>query len=306
MENSIEFDILINDSFLNMCQDNALFPLENKHVLSFINDFEDGSWRYSKFQDFIFNNITETALSQKERDKLVSKPRSKLRAAAENLRLTDKDIMGNGSELAEILLYGIMKDHYNALPVVPKIFYKQNTQDYAKGADSVHIVIENDNDFSLWFGEAKFYNDIEDKRLNTIIESVSSSLQTNKLKKENSIITNISDIDLLIGNNELCTKIKEALSPKNSIDFLKPKIHVPILLLHECSITKNTNCMSEEYKEKIIFYHKERANSYFKKQISKLGTLFKYGEIKFHLILFPVPSKKDIVETFTSEVNFLK
>lgn len=88
--------------------------------------------------------------------------------------------------------------------------------------------------------------------MNTIIESVNNSLQTDKLKKENSIITNISDIDSLIDNNELCTKIKEALSPQESIDSLKPKIHIPIFLLHECSITKEADCMSEEYKESII------------------------------------------------------
>ncbi|CAH8239063.1 hypothetical protein VAEKB19_520003 [Vibrio aestuarianus] len=91
-----------------------------------------------------------------------------------------KDI-SKGSELAEILLYGIMKHHYGALPVVPKIFYKQNAQDNAKGADSVHLVIK-DNDFTVWFGEAKFYNKIEDARLASIVSSVANSLDTKKLK----------------------------------------------------------------------------------------------------------------------------
>lgn len=306
MGKSIDFDILIDDLFLNMCQDKTLSPLDNKYVLSLVNDFEDGSWRYSKFQNFIWDNIAETSLSKKERDKLVCKSHSTLIAAAKNLRLTDADEMGSGSELAEIVLYGIMKYYYHALPVVPKIFYKQNSQDNAKGADSVHIVIEDDKDFSLWFGEAKFYNNIEDARLNAIVESVSNSLQTDKLKKENSVITNILDIDLLIDNDELCTKIKEALSPQESIDSIKPKIHIPILLLHECSITKDADRMSEEYKRRVVCYHKERANSYFKKQISKLGRLFKYGELKFHLILFPVPSKKNIVDKFVSNVKFYK
>ena len=55
--------------------------------------------------------------------------------AAKNLRLTDidGDDPGKGSEIAEIALYGIMHHHFGALPVVPKIFYKQNVQDNAKG-----------------------------------------------------------------------------------------------------------------------------------------------------------------------------
>lgn len=65
-----------------------------------------------------------------------------------------------------------MKDHYSALPIVPKIFYKQNKKDEAKGSDSVHIVIESRDSFSLWFGESKFYNSIENARLDKIISSV--------------------------------------------------------------------------------------------------------------------------------------
>lgn len=300
------FEILIDDSFTNICTDGTLSPIHNKFLLSLINDFEDGEWRYPKFQSFIWDNIAETSLSQNEREKLIFQNHSALIAAAQNLRLTDADEIGSGSELAEIVLYGIMKHYYHALPIVPKIFYKQNSQDNAKGADSVHIVIENDNNFSLWFGEAKFYNSLEDARLNAIVTSIGNSLQTDKLKKENSIITNLSDIDSLIKDEELCTKIKQALSPQESIDNIKPKIHIPILLLHECPTTRGTNCLSEEYKNKIIEYHKDRAQTYFKKQLGRLNTIYKYCDIKFHLVLFPVPSKDTIVKKFLSNVEFFK
>jgi len=237
----------------------------------------------------------------------VNNHHSLLTYAAKNLRLSDKagDI-SKGSEIAEIVLYAIMKHHFNALPVVPKIFYKQNAQDNAKGADSVHIIIENSNDFSIWFGEAKFYNSIEDARIAEIITSVENSLSTEKLKKENSIITNVSDIDLLIGDEPLRNAIKAALSPRESIDIIKPKLHIPILLLHECEITQKQNTISDEYKTELIEYHKNRAESFFRKQINKLGALPHYSEIKFHLILFPVPLKKTIVDRFVSMADFYK
>ena len=115
-------------------------------------------WKYIHFNDFIFNNICETALFEDERSKLVNEPLSSLRKAAKNLRVSNDT--GKGSELAEILLHGVMKYHYKALPAVPKIFYKQNCQDNAKGADSAHIVFEDDGSFSLWYGESKFYVDL--------------------------------------------------------------------------------------------------------------------------------------------------
>lgn len=303
----MDFEILINNTFTDINTDATLNPVDNKSVISMINNFEETEWRYNHFQNFIWDNIAETSLSHRERESLVNNHHSLLTYAAKNLRLSDKSgDISKGSEIAEIVLYAIMKHHFNALPVVPKIFYKQNAQDNAKGADSVHIIIENDTDFSIWFGEAKFYNSIEDARLPEIITSVENSLLTGKLKKENSIITNLPDIDSLIGDEALRNSIKSALSPRESIDLIKPKLHIPILLLHECEITQKQSVISDEYKDELIDYHKNRAESFFKKQLNKIGGISHYSQIKFHLILFPVPLKKTVVDKFVSMANFYK
>ncbi|CAA7617096.1 conserved hypothetical protein [Magnetospirillum sp. UT-4] len=198
-----------------------------------------------------------------------------------------------------------MRHHFGALPVVPKIFYKQNVQDNAKGADSVHIVADGE-DFTLWFGEAKFYNSIADARLDAVVTSVINSLSTDKLKKENAIITSVSDLDDLPIATELRTKIKAALDNRESIDNLKPKIHIPILILHECATTSGTKDLTDAYKAEIIAFHKERAEAYYLKQIAKSGGIHKYSDITFHIILFPVPSKTKIVDAFVQVVAFYK
>lgn len=287
------FEILIKEPFF-----------DKNYALSLINDFESGEWRYEKFKNYIWDNIAETALSKIERDSLVNKPSSVLAESAKKLRITNNDTIGKGSELCEILLYGIMKEYYSALPVVPKIFYKQNSNDNAKGADSVHIVIEdNSNDFSLWFGEAKFYESI-DGAINSAIKSVDNFLRNdNQIKKENSIITSVSDIDKMGLSTELVEKIKSTLSGENSLDNIKPKINIPILLLHECDITKEENEFTEEYKNKIISFHKDKANEYFRKQVEEMSNIFKYSDIKFHLILFPIPNKQIIVDAFIDNAN---
>lgn len=304
----MDFEILISDDYVKLVPERLLAPADNKTVLSLANDFEDEKWREEKFDSFVWDNIALTALSAKEREKLIGKSASTLRASAKNLRLTDtEDDKGKGSELAEIVLYGVMLHYYKALPVVPKIFYKQNVQDNAKGADSVHIVIEGEDAFSLWFGEAKFYNSIENARLASIVESVGNSLLTEKLKKENSIITNMADIDQLVENEELAARIKLALSPDNSMDNIKPILHIPILLLHQCSITAGSKEMNDAYREKIRNYHLERSTAYFKKQIEKLAdTVTKYSKIKFHIILLPVPDRKQLIDRFTNAVAYYK
>jgi hypothetical protein len=303
------FEILIDDAFVNVTADDGLDPIDAKSVLSLLNNFEDKKWRFERFQTYVWDNIAETALSAHERNCLSGRRQAALVEAAKNLRLTDKDADDPtaGSELAEIILYGIMKDHYEALPVVPKIFYKQNRRDNAKGADSVHIVLEGENNFSLWLGESKFYNSIDDARLGPIIDSVEDMLSTDKLKKENAIITSVSDLSTLGLKGELVDDIRALLSGEKSIDDLKPKLHIPILLLHECEITAEATEASDEYRELVREYHRQRATSYFRRQIKNLkDTVAYYASIHFHVILFPVPVKKDIVERFLTFAKVLR
>lgn len=302
---SIKFDILINDAFSTFCTDPTHSPIHNKWLLTLVNDYELGEWRYDRFLDYIWNNVAETALSKKERDVLIGEPKSIIRRSSKNLRLTDKDKNGQGSEIAEILLYGIMKDYYNALPVVPKIFHKQNIKDNVKGADSVHIVISDDmKDFSLWFGEAKFYRTLYDDDLSTFVASVKDTLDPEKMRKENSIITDLSELDLFEDiPADLKESIKTCLDKDTSLDMVIPKVHIPILLLHQCNTTARTTEMSETYKEKIIEKHKKKANEYFTKQLSEMGKMYKYADVTFHLILFPVPDKETIVSAFIDEAR---
>jgi hypothetical protein len=299
------FEVLVDDSLAGVTSTSELTSVINKHVLSLVNDFEDAKWRYPKFQNYLWDNVAQTALSERERSALVDHSHSTLVAAAKNLRLTDKDEIGQGSEIAEVFLYGLMRHRFGALPVVPKIFYKQNAQDNAKGADSVHIVLDGD-DFSLWFGEAKFYSSIADARLDAVVTSVLNSLSTDKLKKENAIITSVSDLDYLAIDSSLRDRIKSALNNRESIDTLKPKIHIPILLLHECASTAAATDLSADYKTKIATNHKNRAEAYFLKQIGKSSQIHKYDDITFHIILFPVPNKKKIVDAFVEAVTFYK
>ena len=299
------FDILIDDAFMHFNPDRAnIRPDENKSLLSVVNGFEDGNWMKKNFQDFIFNNVALTALTANERAKIVDEQYTTLTEAAKHLRLIDDK--GKGSEIAEIVLYGIMKHHFGALSVIPKIFYKQNDNDNAKGADSVHIVIDKEGDFQLWLGEAKFYSDIEDDRFYEPLKSIAQMLSTPILKKEIGVMTSLNELDDQVEDKQLVAQIKEALSGDMSMDDIKPKIHVPILLLHQCDITAGTTALDDDYKKAIINHHEERAASFFKKQINKLGGIANYEKIQFHLILFPIPNKKEIVDWFMERAQKLK
>jgi len=296
----VTFDVVVDDILQNLSTE-TIDP-NNKTLLSLVNDFESGNWRRQKFEHFIWNNIKDTALSKIEREALIGEEQAILTKSAKNLRLLEGD--EKGGEIGEILLYGIMKKYYSALPVVPKIFYKQNRNDYAKGADSIHITLNSDGSFSLWLGEAKFYNSIDDTRLNSIIESVHNMFIDDKLRKELNIVTSLKDLDLFIENEVQLADIKHKLSDGISLDEIKQHLHVPILILHECNITKTNTANFEDYKRKIKEEHIQKAKTFMRKQDAKFSDIYHYKEIKFHLILFPVPNKSILVERFYTKAIF--
>lgn len=290
---TINFDILIDSSLYDLTQDSSIG--KNNNLLSEINNFESGEWRYSRFHDYIMNNIFLTTLSYEERQKIPNDSFTCFKKACQNLRILESDDNGKGSEIAEILLYAIMKDHFNALPAIPKIFYKENVNDYAKGADGVHIVLD-ENDFSLWYGEAKFYKSFGTTEFDTIAKSVLNSLNPKKVRKENELLTNLNDLRNILKDNPQKEKILNFLSDDTSLDDIKKKLHIPIMILYECPITTRTIEMSDEYKRSIIEDQINKSKKYFLKQNEICSKVFKYESVTFHLILFPVPNKTEIAD----------
>ncbi|MBB5711602.1 Hachiman antiphage defense system protein HamA [Sphingomonas xinjiangensis] len=112
----IAFETIIDVSLSKIMNVAQLKVMLNKRVLSLVNDFEDGKWLGSRFQSYLWDNIAQIALSARERLALADQSHSALVAAARKLRLIDKDEVGQGSEITEVSLYGIMKNHFGALP----------------------------------------------------------------------------------------------------------------------------------------------------------------------------------------------
>lgn len=84
------FDILLEETFMGFNPDRVnIAPDENDSLLSIINGFEDNHWLMKTFKQFVFDNITLTALNAEERAKMVDSDYSKLIEAAKHLRLIE-------------------------------------------------------------------------------------------------------------------------------------------------------------------------------------------------------------------------
>ncbi|EAL6237128.1 hypothetical protein DT097_06745 [Campylobacter jejuni] len=56
-----------NDVTFEICLDSVMDDSCSRFLLSLINDYEEGKWRFEKFNDYIMDTLAETALSKKER-----------------------------------------------------------------------------------------------------------------------------------------------------------------------------------------------------------------------------------------------
>lgn len=76
-----KFKLLVDTSLLDFIQSTDE-QYKKKFVLSYLNDFESGQWRYDVFNNFVFDSLCETALSASEREKLIGEPMTLLNQAA--------------------------------------------------------------------------------------------------------------------------------------------------------------------------------------------------------------------------------
>ena len=151
----------------------------------------------------------------------------------------------------------------------------------------------------------EIYSNIANERMYEPVKSVFDTISTDKIKKENSIITSNSDLQYVIPDPDTRKFVQTILRRETSVDEIRKRLHVPILLLHECDKTQKATELSETYLEEIKRYHLDRAVNYFNIQNGKQKkqNVHGYDNIQFHLILFPVPNKNEIVNWFVERAK---
>lgn len=137
------------------------------------------------------------------------------------------------------------------------------------------------------------------------INSIFDTISTDKIKKENSIITSIKDLEYVITEPTVRKNVQTILRRETPIDEIRKRLHVPILLLHECDKTYNATGLTDTYLDEIKEYHLNRAIRFFMSQNNRQlkENIYGYEDIQFHLILFPVPQKDEIVNWFVERAK---
>lgn len=259
-------------------------------LLALCAGYEKGSWRCNQLARHMLEWLPEFVLRDSEREGLAADNAVKLLAkAAETVYVSDK--YEKRGELGELLLHVILRQEFRTTPAIAKLFFKDSPNDTVKGFDAVHVVATGKG-LELWLGEAKLYEDIH-SAINAVVKDLHDHSEADYLRREFAAITN--KIDPAWPHSD---RLMELLDRNTSLDSIFECMCVPVLLTYNSTAIESHGSITEEFKkafEAEVLAHHE---SFKTKNLPE--------NIRIHLLLVPLGSKKDLVERFDENLKALQ
>lgn len=258
--------------------------------------FERGEWRNDQLADHVMEWLPEFALNHSELIEIGHKNAVRMtKKAAKIVYQTEK--YGSRGEFGEILLHIAIRQVYQTIPAVSKIYYKTAVNETVKGFDAVHVVKKGD-DLELWIGETKFYKDVS-KAIYDVSKEIVDHLGTDYLKSEFILIKN--KIDPLWPDS---MKLKKLLSENTSLDEVFKRVCIPILLTYESPVINVSSKVDQQYLDNI----RNEISASYQSMRNKLneGYQASFGvalPIIVHVILIPLKKKKTLIDALDTRLK---
>lgn len=253
--------------------------------------FESRIWRKEQLVDHLADYIPEFALTYSERQSIdIKNLRRMLSNAAKYIYQSKK--LDNRGEIGELLLHVIIREIYNTIPAISKIYYKDGPNDTVKGFDAVHVV-DKDDHLELWLGEVKFYKEIS-KAITDVVNEIFDHIKKDYLRDEFIAITNKIDEKWPHAD-----KLKNLLDPNTSLDQVFDQACIPVLLTYNSDVIAKYNESSDAYTNEIKTEFEDLFEKFKERITDKVP-------ITVHLFLLPLKTKADLVASFDEKLRKLQ
>ena len=249
--------------------------------------FESRQWRKEQLVDYLFEYLPEFALTYSEFENLTGENVvAKMRQVVKSIYQSEK--FKNRGEFGELLLHAIIREMYDTIPAISKIYYKDGPNETVKGFDAVHVIVT-DKALELWLGEVKFYNNISNA-ISDVIEELNQHIKTRYVRNEFIAITN--KIDTKWPHADI---LKTLLHPNTSLDDVFSNTCIPVLLTYDSSVLTRYDNKCDEYIQEIS----EELQRFHKNFCDKLGEF----PLTIHLFLFPLNTKAELINSLESKLK---
>lgn len=249
--------------------------------------YERQRWRCTQLAEHLIEWLPEFALSESELEALGPHNAVRLIAQAAKSIYTSGKFKSRG-EVGEILLHAVLRQVFGTIPAVKKVFFKDSRNNTVKGFDAVHVVATEDQ-FQLWLGEVKVYTKIG-QAIDEAIQELEAHTGRDYLRAEFTAILN--KIDPAWPYKD---KLSELMDKNTSLDEVFSCTCLPVLLGYDSVTIAAFKSVSQEFKAE------------FEKEVSAHHAVFSkklhLHDFRVHLILFPMSSKSDLVESFDERLK---
>lgn len=249
--------------------------------------FERGAWRCEALADGLIEALPEFALTYSEYTALNhTNAVPVLRQVARRIYETEK--FQSRGEFGELLLHVVLKQVFETVPAVSKIFYKDANNVTVKGFDAVHVVASTSG-LELWLGEAKFYSDARDA-VRKIAEDIRNHSGPDYLRGEFIAIKNKID-----DRWPHADRLRRLLDDRTSLDDVFATACVPALITFDANATARHTSDCAEYERELTAEFKEVYGAFSSEQLP--------ADIRIHLLLVPLKTKQDLTTALDARLR---
>lgn len=197
-------------------------------------------------------------------------------------------------EFGELILHLLLRDFYDTVPLLSKIYFKDTYGATVHGFDAIHIEASTKK---LWLGESKLYSDGK-SGVSELINDIKHHFTRNYLDDEFTIVSkkialmdNIPEKDYWLNLLDSKTRMSEQLD----------SICIPLLCTYTCNIfNEHTDDNSDDFIKA------------FEDNVTELEQYFTSNnnhplrdKLKIVLILFPVKCKNELIKKMHNELTIL-
>ena len=252
--------------------------------------FELQVWRRKPFVNHLVEWLPDYALAESELDVSHGNIYVKLQQAAARVYTSEK--YKNRGEAGEITLHAICRDYFNTIPIAPRVFYKNASNDVVKSFDMVHARFPPGGSLELWLGESKLYANASDA-ISDAISSVEAHIQQGFLTNEK----------LLLGpqiskSTPHYDEIVHLFKSQTSLDHLLDSSVFAICIASNSHALSNATALTDAYRASISLE--------MDKLIGKINKSGPLSNIKIVLIYVPLLDKTAFVEEFDKKLKGLQ
>ncbi len=209
-------------------------------------------------------------------------------------------------EFGELILHLLLRDFHNSVPLLSKIYFKDADGVTVHGFDAVHIApdLSDPSKSSLWLGESKLYADGK-KGVKALTEDIKEHFNEDYLKREFALITKKKNSYISLDQFEYTEKIDDyeeylketeywydLFDEKNKLQDILSSVTIPMVCTYTSQVfndhnDENTQSFQDDLQNEIT-----ELKAHFDKHLKIPIPI----DLNILLLLFPVPSKKELVK----------